>query len=170
MSLQTFAERTDGDRKHPLKLRMSLREGCALRKWGQENRRSQLLRKFDSLLPSAATFDLLTIDECRIFAVANSCSELRQSSGIWRKAVAVGLDSNQLRSRCRKSVTEHRGFTLGLLLSGFVLNDIPVLYETAVLHANDISRNPVHRCSEPGKAAVHDHEVSLCDNRAGFVL
>ena len=65
---------------------------------------------------------------------------------------------------------QHRGFTLRLLLSGFILNDIPVLYENAVFHANNIRRNPVHRCSESGKAPMHDHEVTIADNRTGFVL
>src|SRR5260370_30740383 len=88
MALQALAERADSDRKHPLDLRMSLRERCALCQRGEENRRSEFLRKFDSLVPSAATFDLLTVDERRILALANSFGELRQSSGIRRKTVA----------------------------------------------------------------------------------
>src|SRR3981189_3380750 len=84
MAFQALTERTDGHRKHPLKLRMRLRKRCELCQRSEEDRRPELLRKFDSLLPSApsaATFDLLSIHERRTLAHANSLSELRQSSG-----------------------------------------------------------------------------------------
>jgi hypothetical protein len=42
----------------------------------------------------------------------------------------------------RSRLSKHRGFTLRLLLSGFILNDIPVLYENAAFHENNICRNP----------------------------
>jgi hypothetical protein len=69
----------------------------------------------------------------------------------------------------RKSVTEHRGLTLRLFLSGFILNDIPVLYENAIFNANNIGRDPVSGCSESGKASMCDHDIPVCDNHAGFV-
>jgi hypothetical protein len=44
-----------------------------------------------------------------------------------------------------KSVIEQRSFTLRLLLCGFILYDIPVLYKKSIQNADNFSRNPVPR-------------------------
>src|SRR6266851_9552553 len=61
--------------------------------------------------------------------------------------------------------TEHRRFSLRLLLSGFVLNDIPVFHENAVLNAKNISRDPIHHCLIAGKPPMCDNEVSFGDDQ-----
>jgi hypothetical protein len=43
----------------------------------------------------------------------------------------------------RKFVSEHRIAALGLRTRGFVLNDIPVLRENPVLHADNIHNHPI---------------------------
>jgi hypothetical protein len=55
------------------------------------------------------------------------------------------------------------------LLSGFVLNDIPVLHEIAVLNAKNISRDPIQHCPKPGKTPVCDNEVSFGNDQTSFV-
>src|ERR1700737_4891924 len=98
---------------------MSLRERCALRQRREKNRRTELLRKFDSLVPSAATFDLLTIDKRRIFARADPFSELRQSRGIWRKAVAHCANDGVAQGGLVPIVTRDRDINrTGRLLQG----------------------------------------------------
>ncbi len=72
-------------------------------------------------------------------------------------------------SICRKCVTEHGGFTFRLLLSGFVLNNIPVLHENAVLNAKNVSRDPIHYCPKPGKTTICDNEVSFGNGQTSFV-
>jgi len=72
-------------------------------------------------------------------------------------------------SLCWKCVTEHRRFTLRLLLSDFVLNDIPVLHENAVLNANNIGSDPIHHCPKPGETPVYDNEVFFRNDQTSFV-
>jgi hypothetical protein len=55
------------------------------------------------------------------------------------------------------------------LLSGFVLNDIPVLHENAVLNAKNISRDSIHHCPKTGKPPMCDNEVSFGDDQTSFV-
>src|SRR5258708_1929347 len=83
---------------------------------------------------------------------------------------APTLKSTELISICRKCVTEHRGFTFRLLLRGFVLNDIPVLHENAVLNAKNISRDPVHHCPKPGKTPMRNNEVSFGNDQTSFIM
>ena len=58
-------------------------------------------------------------------------------------------------------VSKHRVSALGLFLCSLVLNDIPVLKQDSVFHADNIRRNPVDRQPEAREAAVDDDEVSL---------
>jgi hypothetical protein len=55
------------------------------------------------------------------------------------------------------------------LLSGFVLNDIPVLHENTVLNAENISRDPVHHCPKPGKTPMGNHKVSFSNDQTSFI-
>src|SRR5882724_9600331 len=100
--------------------------------------------------------------------MAGPSGNLRQG----RFALLIRLSSKltALISICRKSVTEHWGFTLRLFLSGFVLNDIPVLYENSVLNANNIGCDPVHHRSKPRKAPVCDNEVSFGNHQTSFIM
>src|SRR3984893_7879842 len=61
-----------------------------------------------------------------------------------------------------EGVSKHRVSALGLFLCSLVLNDIPVLKQDSVFHADNIRRNPVDRQPEAREAAVDDDEVSLC--------
>src|SRR5208282_6525501 len=61
----------------------------------------------------------------------------------------------------RKRVSKHRVSALGLFLGSLVLNDIPVLKQDSVFHADNIRRNPVDRQPEAREAAVDDDKVSL---------
>ena len=45
-----------------------------------------------------------------------------------------------------------------------------MLNQDAALNAENVSRDPVHRCTEPGKSAMHDHEVAVSHDQAVFVL
>src|SRR5882672_7244683 len=69
----------------------------------------------------------------------------------------------------RKTCTEHRSFTLRLFFGHFILNDIPMLDQKAVLDANNICGNPIYRSTEVAKSPVNNHEVTLGDNRSRFV-
>src|ERR1700730_7611558 len=70
----------------------------------------------------------------------------------------------------RKTCSEHRSFTLRLFFRHFILNDIPMLDQKAVLEANNVCGNPIHRSTEVAKPPVNDHEVTLGDNHSRFVL
>src|ERR1700751_4905269 len=58
-------------------------------------------------------------------------------------------------------VSKHRVSAFGLFLGSLVLNDIPMLKQDSVFHADNIRRNPVDRKPEAREAAVDDDEVSL---------
>ena len=79
------------------------------------------------------------------------------------------VESPVLKSICWKCIAEHGRLTLRLLRSGFVLNDIPVLHENAVLYAQNISRDPIHHCPKPGKTPMCDNEVSFGNDQTSFV-
>src|SRR5216684_6088897 len=68
-----------------------------------------------------------------------------------------------------KTCSEHRSFTLRLFFGHFILNDIPMLDQKAVLDANNVCGNPIHRSTEAAKSPVNDHEVTLGDDRSRFV-
>src|ERR1700730_1182720 len=59
--------------------------------------------------------------------------------------------------------------TLRLFFGRFILNDVPMLDKDSVLNADNICSNPIHRSTETAKSRVHDHEVSLSQDRSGFV-
>src|SRR5882724_10584603 len=69
----------------------------------------------------------------------------------------------------RKTCSEHWSFTLRLFFGHFILNDIPMLDQKAVLDANNVCGNPIHRSTEVAKSPVNNHEVTLGDNRSRFV-
>src|SRR5580704_5445112 len=58
-------------------------------------------------------------------------------------------------------VSKHWVSALGLFLGSLVLNDIPVLNQDSVFHADNIRRNPVDRQPETRETAVDDDDVSL---------
>ena len=64
----------------------------------------------------------------------------------------------------------HRISALGLFLCSFVLNDIPVLDENAILQADDVRCDPIHRQSDIGEPAVNDDVVTFCKNHPGLIL
>src|SRR5713226_6781791 len=70
----------------------------------------------------------------------------------------------------RKTCSEHWSFTLRLFFGHFILNDIPMFDQKAVLDTNNVCGNPIHRSTEVAKSPVNDHEVTLGDNRSRFVL
>src|SRR5216684_7121190 len=69
----------------------------------------------------------------------------------------------------RKTCSEHWSFTLRLFFGHFILNDIPMLDQKAVLDANNVRGSPIHRSTEVAKSPVSDHEVTSGDNRSRFV-
>ena len=58
-------------------------------------------------------------------------------------------------------VSKHRVSALGLFLGSLVLNDIPVLDQDSVFHADNIRGDPVDRQPEARESAVDDDKVSL---------
>src|SRR5882672_12877217 len=69
----------------------------------------------------------------------------------------------------RKTCSEHRSLTLRLFFGHFILNDIPMLDQKAVLDTNNVCGNPIHRSTKVAKSPVNNHEVTLGDNRSRFV-
>src|SRR5260370_14359740 len=45
-----------------------------------------------------------------------------------------------------------------------------MLDQNAVLDANDVRRNPVHREAEVRKSSVHDDEIPFSQNRSGLIF
>jgi hypothetical protein len=70
----------------------------------------------------------------------------------------------------RERVAEHRISALGLLLGSLVLNDIPVFDENAILQANDVRCDPVHRQSDVLEPAMNDDVVVFRKNHPGLIL
>src|SRR5260370_35270103 len=70
---------------------------------------------------------------------------------------------------CRKTCSEHWSFTLRLFFGHFILNNIPMFDQKAVLDTNNCCGNPIHRSTEVAKSSVNDHEVTLGDDRSRFV-
>src|SRR5882762_11371714 len=69
----------------------------------------------------------------------------------------------------RKTCAEHRSFTLRLFFGHFILNDIPMFDQKAVLDTNNVRGNPIHRSTEVAKSPVNDHEVTFGDDRSRLV-
>src|SRR6266481_6250340 len=69
-----------------------------------------------------------------------------------------------------ESLSEHGSATFRLLFCRFILNDVPMLNKDSVLNAQNIYCNPIYRSTETAKSPVHDHAVSLCYDRSGFIL
>src|SRR5207237_10884112 len=69
----------------------------------------------------------------------------------------------------RKTCSEHWSFTLRLFFGHFILNDIPMFDQKAVLDTNNVCGNPIHRSTKVAKSPVNDHEVTLGDDRSRFV-
>ena len=67
-------------------------------------------------------------------------------------------------------VSKHRVSAFGLFLGSLVLNDIPVLKQDSVFHADNIRRNPVDRQAEAREAAVDDDKVSLRYDYSRLIL
>src|SRR5260370_37046367 len=68
-----------------------------------------------------------------------------------------------------QTCSEHRSFTLRLFFGHFILNDIPVLDQKAVLDAHNVCGNPIHRSTEAAESPVDNHEVTLGHNRSRFI-
>jgi len=45
-----------------------------------------------------------------------------------------------------------------------------MLDKDSVLDANNVRCNPVHRGAEAAESPVHNHEVSLCQDRSRLIL
>src|SRR5258708_39852071 len=45
-----------------------------------------------------------------------------------------------------------------------------MLDHNAILDANDIRCNPVHRLAEPRKSPMHDYEISFSHDRSRFIF
>src|SRR5690349_16557933 len=75
-----------------------------------------------------------------------------------------------MRARGGERVSKHRVSAFGLFLGSLVLNDIPVLNQDSVFHADNICRNPVDRKPEAREAAVDDDKVSLRYDYSRLIL
>jgi hypothetical protein len=64
---------------------------------------------------------------------------------------------------------KHGHAALRLLSGGFVLKDIPVLYEHAIGNADDVGCDPVPWSPIARKSAVDDHEILIGENHTGFI-
>ena len=45
-----------------------------------------------------------------------------------------------------------------------------MLHQNAILDANDVGHNPVHREAEVRKSSVHDHKISFGHNRSMLIF
>ena len=70
----------------------------------------------------------------------------------------------------RECRSEHGRAAFRLLFRGLILNDVPMLRKFPGFDTHNISGNPIHRSTEIAKSSVHDHEVSLSQDGARFVL
>src|ERR1700722_3073943 len=70
----------------------------------------------------------------------------------------------------RECSSEHGPLAYRLIFRRFILNDVPMLDQNAVLNAHDICGNPIQGSTETAKSPVHDHEISLGNDRSRFVL
>src|ERR1700730_5737930 len=70
----------------------------------------------------------------------------------------------------RKFGPEHGKTALRLGFGRFVLQNIPVLREHAIGHAEDIGSDPIPRHSGVRKPAMDDHVVAFGNDRAWLVL
>src|SRR5260221_10299229 len=70
----------------------------------------------------------------------------------------------------RKRVAEHRPTALGLLSRSLGLDDVPVFDKDAILDPEDVRRDPVHGCPEPGEATMNDDEVAFSHDHPGLVF
>src|SRR5689334_16458974 len=70
----------------------------------------------------------------------------------------------------RKEVAEHREAAFGLLPSGFVLNDVPMLHENSTFDSKNVRGDPVDRSAKAGEPAVDNDEVTIRHDDAGLVL
>ena len=70
----------------------------------------------------------------------------------------------------RECSSKHGRAAFRLLFRGLILNDIPMLREFPGFDTHNIGGNPIHRSTEIAKSSVHDHEVSLSQDRPRFVL
>jgi len=61
------------------------------------------------------------------------------------------------------------GKTKSYWTNNIILHDIPMLDKDAVLNAQNICSNPIHRSTEAAKSPLNNHEVTLGDTRSRFV-
>src|SRR6185503_17145928 len=69
----------------------------------------------------------------------------------------------------RKTCSEHRGFTLRLFFSRFILDDIPMLDKDSGLNPQNVCGNPIHRTTEAAESPVNNHELPVSYNCSRFV-
>jgi hypothetical protein len=79
-----------------------------------------------------------------------------------------GSDRRQLSGR--KLVSEHGKAAAGCFFFHLVLDDVPVLGQFAILKANDIRHDPVHRQADTAKPAVKQPVVAIGDHHLPYVL
>src|SRR4029077_13543959 len=70
----------------------------------------------------------------------------------------------------RKRFTEHWVAAFGLILSGLVLNYVPMLDQNPVFDNHNVHSDPVHRCAKARKSAVNDHKIAVRNNDSWLIL
>ena len=84
-----------------------------------------------------------------------------------RDLEVVGLFFSSVGRECS---SEHGPLADRLFFGRFILNDVPMLDKDSVLNADNVCGNPIDRSTETAKSSVHDHDVSLSQERSRFVL
>src|ERR1700733_9517854 len=89
-----------------------------------------------------------------------SC-QLPQLPGVGRREAREPL--------CWEAIAEHRQSANRFSLGRFVLKDVPVLGELAVLDADDVSGNPGCGAAVAGEATMGDDEIAVGQDQLVFV-
>ncbi len=69
----------------------------------------------------------------------------------------------------RKRSSEHGPLALRPLLSGFVLQHIPVFDQNIILHAKNIDSDPIRGMTKRAETAMDHDPLALGENEPGFV-
>src|SRR5690349_1388031 len=126
---------------------------------------SRLTREADGIRRVGSPFYLSP------FFVTGKVWRLFSGEQILSMSIETSSGSGTLhRSVHRKRVAEHRPTALGLLLGRLVLDDIPMLNEDTIHDPEDVRRDPVHGCPEPGKPPMNDHKVATSHDHPRLVF